>query len=151
MPFILFIIGVVVSVFAAYHFFRKATRKQIATLIIILGTVCTSGLILLLAITGRLPAIVGGIAAFAPLLYSVWQSHKKVNREEKIYRDLSGHSRPMTIKEALDVLGLSQKATAEDIEKAHKRLLLKLHPDMQGSEWIAQKINQARDTLLKGK
>ena len=30
-----------------------------------------------------------------------------------------------------------------------KRLMKKVHPDTQGSEWMASKLNDAKDYLLK--
>jgi hypothetical protein len=50
--------------------------------------------------------------------------------------------------EALDVLGLEDGATVEDIKEAHRRLIAGLHPDHGGSTYLAAKINQARDALL---
>lgn len=51
--------------------------------------------------------------------------------------------------QALAILGLDENAQKEDIIKAHKRLMQKLHPDIGGSEYLATKINQAKDFLLK--
>ena len=51
--------------------------------------------------------------------------------------------------EALQILGLSPNPTKEDIIKAHKRLIHKLHPDRGGSDFLAARVNQARDVLLK--
>ena len=56
----------------------------------------------------------------------------------------------MTRGEALQVLGLSAGADAEQIKEAHHRLMLKLHPDLGGSDYLAGKINLARDVLLEG-
>ncbi|MDE2385075.1 MAG: hypothetical protein KGO53_10700 [Alphaproteobacteria bacterium] len=58
-------------------------------------------------------------------------------------------SGPMGRDEALAVLGLRSGATREDIMAAHKRLQLANHPDKGGSDYLAAKINQARDILLK--
>jgi hypothetical protein len=49
---------------------------------------------------------------------------------------------------ALDILGLEPGATNEAVRAAHRRLMARLHPDHGGSDWLASRINQARDHLL---
>ncbi len=50
--------------------------------------------------------------------------------------------------EALNVLGLKSGATPDEIKSAHKRLQRANHPDAGGTDYLAGKINQARDVLL---
>lgn len=50
--------------------------------------------------------------------------------------------------EALQILGLSGNPSREDIIAAHRRLINKLHPDRGGSDFLAARVNQARDVLL---
>lgn len=54
----------------------------------------------------------------------------------------------MNRKEALAVLGLDEDASEKDIITAHKKLMQKIHPDRGGSDYLAAKINQAKDVLL---
>lgn len=62
----------------------------------------------------------------------------------------AGNNNPsdMSKDEARDVLGVPSDATDKDIIAAHKSLIGKMHPDKGGSNYLATKINQAKQVLL---
>ena len=56
----------------------------------------------------------------------------------------------MSKDEARQILGVDPNAKKADVQEAYKRLMLRNHPDGGGTDYLASKINQARDVLLKG-
>lgn len=62
-----------------------------------------------------------------------------------------GFEEKMSRREAALILGVRETATVERIKEAHRRVLLLNHPDRGGSAFLAAKINEAKDLLLKGR
>ena len=82
---------------------------------------------------------------------SEWLCGEGGNQGDKTDREGSSFSSAsMDRKNALEILGLDEAATEDDIREAHKNLMQKLHPDHGGNNYLATQINRAKDLLLKG-
>jgi len=63
----------------------------------------------------------------------------------------ASQSAELDAEQAYDILGLKPGASDKDIKAAHHRLLKAVHPDQGGSNFLAARINAAKDFLLKKK
>ncbi|MBO6949498.1 MAG: hypothetical protein JJ855_16070 [Rhodospirillales bacterium] len=88
------------------------------------------------------------LAAFLDRMHPDWRGEGETagGSENDSFSENAGK---MSRAEALRILGLEEKATEDEIRSAHHRLIAGLHPDRGGSAYLAAKINEARDVLLK--
>ena len=120
-----------------------------------------AGVLVFLAVTGRLGAAFGGLAGLTLLAlrwHGIWRQVKQAKEGYEAFRAGGGagsrgqtkkpRNGNMTRREALEILGLEEGADEAAIRDAHHRLMVKIHPDQGGSNWLATRINQARDLLL---
>ncbi len=140
--------------------FEKASITSIKALLAWIAALAGLSLALLLILTGRGGAAIGALVMFGPL---VWQKLRAGGALGGPGPKGPGPKGPgpsgpsagaartggaMTRQEALEILGLQPGASEAEIKEAHLRLMRRAHPDVGGSEWIATRINQARDVLL---
>lgn len=131
--------------YTLYRFFINANIKQIKALFLAASLATLVIALFYMALTGKLAAALGLGAAIIPFVVAYF-------RERRLMKDSPAPDAKSEIKtreDALKVLGLKDGASEDNIKAAYKKLMTKVHPDQDGSEWMAAKLNQARDFLLK--
>lgn len=110
------------------------------------GGVILAAAAILFALLGRIPIalIFGGTAAMLLGLPDGVLGGRKPDQSAPP----TPNNGTMSHDEALKVLGLKRGASTDDIREAHKRLIKQNHPDQGGSDYLASKVNRAKDVLL---
>jgi hypothetical protein len=75
-----------------------------------------------------------------------WREHAQGDTASRRTAAFGGK---MTEEEAYQILGLQPGAAAEDVARAHRSLMKKLHPDQGGSTYLAARVNEAKDVLTR--
>jgi DnaJ homolog subfamily C member 19 len=135
--------------------FEQASVTTIKSLIAWIAALGGIALALLLILSGREGIALGALVMFGPLIWRRWQAYR-AGLGTGQQQQSTGSSRPpprrqsgMTQEEAYQVLGLQPGASEAEIRAAHHRLMRTAHPDSGGSDWLATRVNQARDVLLR--
>ncbi|KAK9913285.1 hypothetical protein M0R45_037107 [Rubus argutus] len=77
-----------------------------------------------------------------------WQAFKaRPPKMRKFFE--GGFQQTMTRREAAQILGLRESATPDKVKEAHRRVMVANHPDAGGSHYLASKINEAKDVMLR--
>ena len=147
MPYLLLAAGLLIGLYALYRFFLRADVAQIKAFFLMAITFILCIALFFMAITGRLPAALALFVAIWPFAIALWRTKKRKGKEDSPPENTSSAG-PSTREEALEILGLEDSASMDDIKAAYKKLMQKVHPDQEGSDWMASKLNQARDILL---
>lgn len=156
----------VIAVIAACWYFHRlsrrlspAERRRVVMRAIVIGAVVG---LAALAATGRMHWAAPLLAALIPLLRGMFALAlpllirlfgERVGRGKSQRSHTGGEAPPRSSggiarSEALATLGLTEPASRDEIIQAHRRLMQRMHPDRGGSDYLAARINQAKDVLL---
>jgi hypothetical protein len=78
-----------------------------------------------------------------------WREYAKQDAGAGHSGGAAATSREMAEEEAYQILGLQPGASRDQIGRAHRSLMKKLHPDQGGSTYLAGRVNQAKEVLLR--
>lgn len=138
--------GLLLAGLLALRTFATASPVQMAKWVRYAGSAILLAVAALLASSGR-TAVALLLAGWALILW-----RKKPSDPMKHAQQRAGEAKParagLSRREALEILGLHPGATADEIRAAHRRLMQTCHPDHGGSNYLAARLNAAKDVLL---
>jgi hypothetical protein len=89
------------------------------------------------------------LAAYLDRRQPGWREHAERDAAAGSRARRAAPSGKMTEEEAYQILGVQPGASADDISRAHRSLMKKLHPDQGGSTYLAARVNEAKDVLMR--
>ncbi len=142
-----------ITLLAVLGMFSRAKVASVKTALIWAGAIGGILLAAMLFFTGRGAIALSALVFLGPMIWS-WIAEGRARRmggPQAGPRPRFWQPPPrggMSHAEAYEILGLHPGATPQEIRAAHRRLMAAAHPDRGGSDWLAARINQARDVLL---
>ncbi|HAT07724.1 MAG TPA: hypothetical protein DCS39_00545 [Rhodobiaceae bacterium] len=137
---VLLLIGILLIMLVA-----RMTARNLKLMLLAFIFIIAASSVIFLVIAGRygLAAPAGALALWGMRAYLLARQIRATTAPP-----VQPTKQAMSRAEALDILGLKEGASEEEIEAAFKALIIKNHPDQGGTDWLAARLNEARDILL---
>lgn len=150
MPVLVLGILVLAAIIASIFFLSRRSPKEIRLVLSILLPLLVALAFGLLLLAGRVAFAFILLGLVFPFFRKLWRVDGSTGQNPSGGGSPLGRNptRVMGYDEALDVLGLQAGADRDAIDQAYRSLMLKVHPDQGGSDWLATQLTQARDILL---
>jgi hypothetical protein len=157
----------VIVLYSLLQMFRAANPAVLARAVKIGGGVLALAIAAIVGLKGQLAIAVplgifgAGLLGWAPLglsgnqLFERYFDRRFPGGRQDAQGDATGWQRSaassgkMTDEEAYQILGLKPGAGRDEIALAHRSLIKKLHPDQGGSTYLAARVNEAKEVLLR--
>ena len=147
-----FVLGAIVLVLGWLFISQLQSMKARSIRLLVLGLVfaLAAAALLVFVLSGRygLAAPAGAVALWVMRAYLLARQIRANTQTSQNAPPPQSSSGQMSRAEALDILGLEDGASHDEIEEAYKALIVKNHPDQGGTDWLAARLNEARDYLL---
>lgn len=148
------ILLLIALVFFGFNWLKKQPpgKKRRAVLQVLF--VVLMALLIFLVVTGRIHWVGAALAALIPLAKFGLSFAAQILHFLKHRASQQNSRSTMSEEEAADTLGVTEAfkqgtLTKDELLKAHKSLMQKVHPDRGGNDHLAARVNQAKDILIK--
>lgn len=161
---IILLIAVGIIAYVAWQKFQSSPPRERRKLLLQWLLIGLALVAVLLAISGRLHWVGAAVAVVLPVLgkalgwlgrHLPWLApliakRAQAGQQEQQSTDTDSPP-PLTDEEARRLLGVGANASRGEIVDAHRRLIQKLHPDRGGNDYLASRINAAKERLLRNR